>query len=118
MIRDNKKYSPDEVLSKINTISNFDGYNIKILSLRYKIFKRSLKCINCGIKGQYFYKEKSHIKENYHFNLYANKNGNEILMTKDHIIPLSKNGINHINNLDTMCTICNKRKDNKLTMIL
>jgi 5-methylcytosine-specific restriction endonuclease McrA len=51
----------------------------------------------------------------YHFNLYAiDDNGDEILMTKDHIIPKSKGGRNHLSNYQPMCCVCNQKKDNKI----
>lgn len=47
--------------------------------------------------------------------LYAvDDNGDEILMTKDHIIPRSKGGIDDISNYQTMCKLCNEAKGNKL----
>jgi 5-methylcytosine-specific restriction endonuclease McrA len=45
-----------------------------------------------------------------HFNLYAEEDGKFRLMTKDHIIPKSKGGANHLDNLQTMCDRCNHRK--------
>ena len=51
----------------------------------------------------------------YHLNLYAvDNNGDEILMTKDHILPHSKGGADDINNYQTMCKLCNEAKGNKL----
>jgi len=35
-------------------------------------------------------------------------------MTKDHIIPKSAGGANHMDNLQTMCDQCNNRKGSKL----
>ena len=51
----------------------------------------------------------------YHLNLYAvDDNGDEILMTKDRILPRSKGGIDDISNYQTMCKLCNEAKGNKL----
>lgn len=41
-------------------------------------------------------------------------NDNEVLMTKDHIIPKSKGGKNNLSNYQPMCCICNKQKDNNI----
>lgn len=35
-------------------------------------------------------------------------------MTKDHIIPKSKGGIDDLSNYQTMCERCNKEKGNEL----
>ena len=68
-----------------------------------------------GIEGKYFAKEKFADQSTYHLNLYAvDDNGDEILMTKDHIIPRSKGGIDDISNYQTMCKLCNEAKGNKL----
>ena len=96
---------------------DFDGDLININSLRLSMFKnKGVKCYSCGIEGEIIHKEKSSINGKiYHFNLYAyNSNGHEVLMTKDHIIPKSKGGEDHIRNLETMCSPCNRTKDNKL----
>lgn len=74
-------------------IINFDGDPLKATSLRYKVFHNSLKCCICGIEGKYFAKERSlpAVSDKFHLNLYAlDEKGNEVLMTKDHIIPKSK----------------------------
>ncbi|MNR16109.1 HNH endonuclease [compost metagenome] len=88
---------------------DFDGDLIPMSSHRYWTFKeKGCKCVECGIEGVYFAKERSGGVVSYHFNLYAvDENGQEVLMTKDHIQPKSKGGRNHIENYQTMCTRCN-----------
>jgi 5-methylcytosine-specific restriction endonuclease McrA len=125
-IRLEKKYSPDEVLPFVvsnkhskNAQRNYDGNIVKMASDRYKTFKNSgLKCVSCGIEGQYFVLERGvDDKQNkrFHFNLYAiDKDGNEVLMTKDHIYPKSKGGRNLKENLQTMCKNCNCEKSDKI----
>lgn len=98
---------------------SYAGKIVRMSSVRYRVFKTSgTKCVKCGIEGKYFALEKdrySKSERSYHFNLYAvDKGGKEILMTKDHIIPKSKGGTDHISNLQTMCANCNNAKGNKL----
>jgi hypothetical protein len=130
-----EKYTPEAVFlhvpesSQKNTVAVFDGDEIKMNSLRYHVFKRSLCCATCGIIGSFFAKEMVIERANkkpkdkttgeefdrWHFNLYAvDGEGKEILMTKDHIIPLSKGGSSSLNNLQTMCAPCNRKKGNTL----
>lgn len=93
-----------------------DGDLIKGNSQRYQVFfTKGITCSCCGIKGKYFAKEKFSNQKSYHLNLYAiDKNGNEVMMTKDHIIPKSKGGKDELDNYQPMCFICNKAKGNKL----
>ncbi len=102
-----------------------NGYKVRSKSLRYHTFVRSLSCVECGLKGCFLALEKSLYDDGgdeqekegrgYHLNLYAlNELGQEVLMTKDHIYPRSKGGIDHISNLQTMCVKCNERKADKV----
>ena len=87
------------------------------LSDRYKTFiVKGYICVCCGIKGEYFALERGMgcAKHRYHLNLYGKKDEKEILMTKDHIIPKSLGGKNHISNYQTMCESCNSRKGNTI----
>lgn len=90
----------------------FHGDLIKTNSQRYELFfTKGTKCVCCGIEGKYFAKERDVNTQKFHLNLYAiDKNGNEVLMTKDHIIPASLGGKNKQENYQTMCSICNERK--------
>ena len=87
-------------------------YEVKMGSCRYKCFaKFGTKCVSCGIEGKFFAMERDYNTDRYHFNLYAvDENEKEILMTKDHIIPKSKGGKNHLSNYQTMCITCNRNK--------
>lgn len=119
-------YTIDESFQKIipywdlpskEAVIDFDGSPLKATSLRYKVFHNSLKCCTCGIEGKYFAKERSLpvVSDKFHLNLYAvNEEGKEILMTKDHIIPKSKGGSDNLENMQTMCEICNNKKGNHM----
>jgi hypothetical protein len=46
--------------------------------------------------------------------LYAISNGEEMLMTADHILPKSKGGTNDPENLQLLCDKCNRFKSDKI----
>lgn len=130
-------YQIDEVLSHVRQgrqQAQFKQFSIDLTSVRYRTFAKSVVCASCGIQSAYFklerhykYKKDSTGKKirdengkkvlipddkaTPHFNLYAtNEYGHEILMTRDHIIPKSHGGSEHISNMQTMCRPCNERK--------
>ena len=92
-----------------------DGYSVRRTSLRYMTFyQKGVTCACCGRKGSYFKLEPGGSKDDTnrrHFNLYAEDG---VLMTKDHIIPKSKGGKNTVDNMQTMCAICNEKKADKI----
>jgi 5-methylcytosine-specific restriction endonuclease McrA len=96
------------------------GEEIKLTSRRYKCYKeRGVKCVSCGIEGHHFAVERQ-LKENkeecpYHLNLYhRSREGHDVLMTVDHIIPKAKGGSNSLRNLQPMCCICNSSKADRM----
>lgn len=122
-IRVGRKYEPEEVLSVVRSLDlktfkkvrrDFDGHAIKMGSHRYWTFsEKGCTCVECGLEGTFFVKEKNPdvTRETYHFNLYAiDDEGDEVLMTKDHIVPVSLGGPNHVSNYQTMCLPCNVAK--------
>lgn len=116
-LRVDKEYPINFVLHNTgDRVVEFDGHRVKMNSLRYQTFSRSISCIVCGIEGRYFRLEKHALHadisgNSFHFNLYSvGDTGNEILMTRDHIVPKSKGGKNHISNMQTMCRRCNSKK--------
>lgn len=117
-----KLYSLDEVFPHIyysgpqSRYHVFGGHGICMDSLRYICFARQRACVSCGLEGAYFAMER-HLRRDgslhevrYHFNMYGLKGGKEILFTKDHILPRSLGGADHLSNLQTMCLPCNQKK--------
>lgn len=92
----------------------FKGQKVFMGSKRYQNFKANgFKCVECGFTGTYFALERHKYQrtEKYHFNLYGkNKNGKEIMLTKDHIVPKAKGGTDDLNNFQVMCGPCNSKK--------
>lgn len=94
----------------------FDGDTIKANSLRYQVFfTKGMTCPICGATGAFFAKEKHPNDVSWHLNLYAlDEDGNELLMTKDHIFPKSKGGTDDLSNLQPMCARCNYNKGDSI----
>lgn len=118
-----KVYTPEEVLQHVNVVSCsnkdravFDGHPVRFQTSRLRVFKRdNCVCASCGLKADRFYKERNRgTNTPYHLNLYAIVNGNERLFTRDHIVPSSKGGSDLIENCQTMCSLCNRRKADSL----
>lgn len=117
-----ESYSIEHVLQHFvhpYSISNdtewdFDGDRIHMNSHRYWNFiVNGCTCQCCGLKGLYFTKERNHKEGRYHFNLYGlDEFGNEVMLTKDHIIPKSAGGLNHVSNYQPYCKRCNGAKGN------
>lgn len=105
---------------------NVDGCVVSLSSERYEVFRlKGTKCPFCGLEGSYFALEKFKVEQKnttitnrYHFNLYGtNEAGEEIMFTKDHILPKSLGGINHMDNYRTMCKTCNEKRGNRLRLL-
>jgi hypothetical protein len=87
--------------------------SVSMKSQRYQLFaEKGTICVCCGLKAEYFALERHRNgnTDKFHFNLYGRRNGEEIMFTKDHIIPKSKGGPDTIENYQTMCQECNLRK--------
>lgn len=93
----------------------YEGFRVRMDSLRYQVFLRGTRCADCGVEGTVFLlqREESHAEQppdRAHFNLYARTAKGLVLMTKDHVHPRSKGGLDRVENLRTMCFPCNKAK--------
>jgi hypothetical protein len=110
-------FSPDDVLPFTNCkekkktfVVGDKSYNVRMTSQRYFIFKASRHCVSCGIEGTKMLLQKNKNDTLAHFNLYAEENGQLVLMTKDHIFAKSQGGEDRHTNYQTMCFICNNLK--------
>lgn len=91
---------------------SISGKIVRISMTLRTFMKYGVVCAKCGTKARYFtlYKDKQH----YFLQLFScDEEGNEVLMTKDHIVPRSKGGANDIRNYQPMCAICNTKKGNR-----
>lgn len=91
-----------------------DGHVVRLSSLRLRTFKQhGVVCFGCGVEGSFFAMERHGDQSTYHLNLYGiDKDGDEVLFTKDHIIPRSKGGRDVLWNMRTLCKMCNKIRGN------
>lgn len=111
-------YPVDQILAQVGSGRVFlDGHWVRVG--RFEVFKkRGIHCVSCGLKGEFFRKEKStDPSKTYILNLYGiGRNNQLVLMTKDHIIPKSKGGMKTLDNLQPMCAPCNIKKADKIIL--
>jgi len=96
-----------------------NSHKVGVTSLRLKTFCRANKerngiyCSACGIKASFFAVESftGSQLESRHVNLYGyNDDGQEVLFTRDHIVPRSSGGADNLGNSQVMCQPCNSSK--------
>ena len=117
-----REYTPEEVLPFAGPKAperEYDGFRVRMTSLRYQVFARSCACVSCGVEGTVMLLEQEpsdpkHPSDRAHFNLYARTPAGLVMMTKDHFIPRSRGGSDHVANLQTMCFPCNRQKGGHL----
>ena len=110
------EYKPEDILPHTGKDAPervYDGHRVKMTSLRYQTFSESLRCVCCGIKGSIMLLELPPKGHRPHFNLYAEREGELVQMTKDHKQPKSKGGKDYVGNMQTMCATCNELKGNR-----
>lgn len=96
----------------------FEGLAVRLTTHTINTFvEKGCKCVKCGLEGSYFALERhpNAIGIGRRFRLYlygVNELGEEVTMTRDHILPKSLGGKNSIDNHDPMCVICNRNKSN------
>lgn len=88
----------------------YEGVRIKPSHRLQLFYLKGITCGTCGIVGEFFAAEGTE-GVTPHLNLYAvDENGDDVLMTKDHIVPKSRGGANALRNYQTMCSPCNGAK--------
>ncbi len=106
---------------KINLeLPNGNTIQVKGNSDRLKLLKNNPECVICNKVGTLWILQcQNSIKQPWansmHLGLYWVGYDGLTQMTKDHVQPLSKNGRDHISNMQTLCEHCNKEKGNKLS---
>ncbi len=133
------KFTLDEIIPLIGAARRWayslsDGRKVWVGtdSVRLKLHKRCGHCVACFLRSEHFWLEvdipKSHRKLNLpvetycadalskraHLNPYGiGQQGQEVLMTLDHIHPRSKGGPKEDSNIQVLCRDCNRIKANK-----
>lgn len=111
------EFSPDDVLPFITKKDSRREYKVgdkvyqvRMNSHRYHCFAQSRECAACKIVGTRMILERHTTASQPHFNLYAEENDKLIMMTKDHILPVTKGGEDRMENYQVLCCICNGLK--------
>lgn len=109
------KFPLDKIIKLIGTNDKIKlhNYNVKISTKRLKLFKTNQSCVVCKIVADHFKLELTPNAKSPHLNMYSG----DILMTKDHIVPVSLGGKDSLDNLQTMCYRCNRSKGNRIVSI-
>lgn len=107
------QYPVDEALALLDTDKDhivLHGYRVKTRSQRYDLFRENISCVMCGALGRIMSLQTfSNDKKVAHFNLFKDEN-EDVLFSKDHIMPKSKGGPNKMWNYQTMCQHCQLTK--------
>lgn len=93
-------------------------YYVKGSGLRLECLRLNQQCVWCGLKGNVWLLQQSE-QDNPHLNLFhigQKNNAGLIMMTRDHVRPLSRGGKDEIDNLQTLCSTCNQAKASKLQL--
>jgi hypothetical protein len=111
------EFSPNDVFPHITLedvrreyIAGGKSYFVRMNSDRYFVFRENPACVSCGLVGTRMMLDMNPGDLSPHFNLYGEEDGRLVLMTKDHIIPKSRGGIDAQSNFQTMCATCNNLK--------
>lgn len=96
--------------SKFRLETPHGDYLINTHSQRLKCFKRNPICAYCDRVGALWLLQKQSSDTDWCLNLYAiDPNDKLVLMTRDHIFPISRGGGDGLYNSTTSCEPCNKK---------
>ena len=102
----------DEMIDRIGG-PPCNKHNVKLSSLRLRTFKaHGTDCKKCGRKGTHWGIDhhRNVPDKNPHLNLWNREGEEPILMTCDHVLPLSRGGSDSLDNTQTLCGPCNWNK--------
>lgn len=108
-------YIRDILKNRYTKYMEFNGYKIHTGYDNYNVLiKYYFKCAKCGKEAAYCNLEYNN-RYKYHFNAYT-EDGE--MLTKDHIYPQSKGGLNALKNYQLLCYTCNQKKKDDSPMTL
>ena len=107
--------------STLDSYYSFENCTINLRSRSLKLFHKyrdNLYCSSCGLEASHWMLERYNLKDSPHFALYGfreeNRHIKEYLFTIDHVLPLSRGGVDNFSNMQIMCYRCNIDKDDNL----
>lgn len=94
-----------------------DGRVIRLSETAKVVIRDEFSCVDCGREAEFFgvYRAKNNHKDSYGVIFFHLENSRVVIHTKDHIIPKSRGGPNHMDNYQNLCTLCNSKKGKEMT---
>lgn len=114
IFRDIEEVPPNVTVSLKTYEFGGEQYTVNLANIRYQVIK-SRKCACCGLIGtrMFLCEFEEDGNQGYNFRLFAeSKDQNSVkshltLMTRDHIVPKARDGIDSLANSQCLCFLCN-----------